>query len=212
MTRAQHFAIVTAPFALASALVGGACAGVASDAARADAGVPESGTADGARASGDGGASSMPDGSIAFDGATPDDGAHDAAADAADATPPDGDAADPQCALLADMTVTNPTWSAATIAPGDQPSVTITLTDNGADDNYYPGIRLSSDDAQVTISPPENSLFGILAGTSSPLAFTVSFDAAIPKGTIVHFHAFASTIHRAPCANAPAADFSITLQ
>jgi hypothetical protein len=147
-----------------------------------------------------------------FDASPFDDGPVDASP--IDVAAPDGaiEGGDPVCAALMQMTVGAVTWSQPSIAPGDQPMLTITLTNNGAQGFYqYPGIATTADDPGVTFAPPDNYLFGISAGMAAPITWTVTFAAGIAHGTVVHFHAQAAALHQPPCAGAGTADFIVTL-
>jgi hypothetical protein len=187
-----------------------ACGAVANDGPTVDGGAHADG--EGVADSSSDAVSAPVDGAVSDRTAPPDVSVPDATPrDASDEPPTEGDASDPECVALSKMTLTNVTWSAAAIAPGDQPTVTITLTNNGSDDTNYPGIRVSSDNPAVTATPPENNLFGIFAGTSNQLSFVVTFGGSLSSGTTIHFRAEASSLHHAPCPNAGATTFDVTL-
>jgi hypothetical protein len=97
------------------------------------------------------------------------------------------------------------------VSPGEAASVTVTLTNTGGEDHFaYPGVRLTSDDARVTIDSPDFTLYGIFAGQSVEAQWSVTFGAAIPAGTQVPLRAQVTALGES-CPDANDLEFTVPI-
>ena len=77
----------------------------------------------------------------------------------------------------------DPAW-----VPGSSIAVGATLDNTGVIDVFtYPGLRVESDHPGVTSRAPANHLFGLPAGTQSPIQVVFDADDTVSPGTEVEF-------------------------
>ena len=105
------------------------------------------------------------------------------------------------------------TWVQAPPVAGRTSRLTVTLTNSAATSFPYPGIWLTTNNADATFGT-DNRLFTIGPGMSQPFQWYVSFGASLASGTRVQFRAevFGEDVRRTRCADSPALDFDVVLQ
>jgi hypothetical protein len=100
-----------------------------------------------------------------------------------------------------------PDWN-----PGETVMVTVKLTNTGAKDINYPGIKVTPDQPDVTPASAMNWFFVLFAGQSNGLDVGFAASADVPKGTKVGFTVTAIDIQGTPCANVPTITFEATIE
>jgi hypothetical protein len=120
------------------------------------------------------------------------------------------------CASLLDIEVSSPVVTDAGMSgqwsPGEDATITLTLTNIGVMDNFnYPGVEVVSDHPGVTSGAPANWLFGLEAGTQMelPVVFTAAND--VPPGTLVGFVATVVTVSET-CAGLHSISFDASIE
>jgi hypothetical protein len=136
----------------------------------------------------------------------------------------DGPAADSAvCVGLTHMTLSSVTWtqqlegSTAWIerppVAGGVARLNITLANTGPEDFAYPGVSLTTTSEGV-VGLHVFQLFGLSAGMSWPLEWTMKFGSPLTSGAQVHFRAevYGEDVKRTRCSDSPAIEFDVVLQ
>jgi hypothetical protein len=136
----------------------------------------------------------------------------------------DGPAADSRvCVGLAKMTLGsvtwsrqlegNTTWMESPPVAGGTARLTITLANTGPEEFAYPGVSLTTT-ADGVSGLHVFQLFGLSAGMSWPLAWTLTFGSPLTSGAQVHFRAevYGEDVKRTRCSDSPAIEFDVVLQ
>lgn len=128
-----------------------------------------------------------------------------------------GCALSPKCAQKAALSLSAPvvvdesgdgTWS-----PGENASVRVTMTNTATTDDYeYPSVTFTSNHPGVTTGMPQDSLFGIVAGTSHSMQATFHVDAGVPAGTVVTLTATVSPLGELMCPSWNTLSFDVTVE
>jgi len=120
------------------------------------------------------------------------------------------------CGELAPIELSKPSFADAggdgQWNPGEWAAVFVTMTNTSDAQVNYPGITMTSDNPLVSAANPYGALFTVLANKTGVIDVTFEADAAVPKGTSVHFVATLTDIQGNVCDELPALELDIVIE